>query len=99
MGGRKISAMLPKSRKKSFNNGIVRPAKIGGCKKCSVEKCPDSCSNQTDGNKEFVADFYLLKRQAPNRFYHMLPYQKLYLYCQLFVLVPFLYAFIQLLYF
>ena len=29
--GKKISAILPRSRKKSFNNGIVKPVKLRQC--------------------------------------------------------------------
>ena len=35
---KKISAMLPSSWKKSFNNGIIIPTKVRRCKKCKDEK-------------------------------------------------------------
>ena len=36
--GKKISAMLPKSWKKSFKSGVVIPTKKRFCKECSKEK-------------------------------------------------------------
>ena len=36
--GKKISAMLPRSWKKSFNSGVVIPAKMRFCNVCSVKK-------------------------------------------------------------
>ena len=32
----------------------------------------DKCNNQVNENKEFEANFNLLKRKAPNQFGHML---------------------------
>ena len=36
--GKQVSAMLPKSWKKSFNNGIVIPTKMRFRNECRVEK-------------------------------------------------------------
>ena len=33
--GKKISAMLPRSWKKSFDNGVIIPKKMRFCKKCN----------------------------------------------------------------
>ena len=50
--GEKISAMLPKSWKKSFNNGVVIPLKMRFCKECNTEKHCNRCDNQGNENKD-----------------------------------------------
>ena len=72
--GKKISAMLPKSWKKSFNHGIIRPTKMRRCNKCTGERLCDGCNNQVNENKEFEANLNLSKQEAPTQFGHMLPY-------------------------
>ena len=72
--GKKISAMLPRSWKKSFDSGIIIPARIRYCNECNVKKVCNKCNNQINENKEFEANLYLLKRNAPNEFGYMLPY-------------------------
>ena len=72
--GKKISAILPKSWKKSFFNGIVIPAKMRNCRD---RKLCTTCKNQTIENKEFEATLNDLKRHPPSEFGHMLPYYKL----------------------
>ena len=72
--GKKISAMLPKSWKKSFNIGIVIPAKLRRCDKCRGKTWCATCNNQPNENEEFEADLILLKREDPNKFGYMLPY-------------------------
>ena len=72
--GKKISAMLPKSWIKSFNNGIVIPAKMRGCDDCRGKILCVTCNNQINEIKEFEANLNLSKRKAPNEFGHMLPY-------------------------
>ena len=62
--------------KKSFNNGIVIPAKIRGCDKCRSKILCKTCINQVNENKEFEADLNLLNRKSSNDFGHMLPYYK-----------------------
>ena len=69
--------MLPKSWKKSFNNGTKLSTKMRFCNKCSDNISCNECNNQINENKEFGANIYLLKRHAPNEFGHMLPYYKL----------------------
>ena len=44
--GKKISAMLPWSWKKKFNNGIVVPVKMRGCNESKGEILSDDCKNQ-----------------------------------------------------
>ena len=72
--GKKISAMLPKSWKKSFDNGIIIPAKMRFCDGCNDKKTCNKCNNLINENKEFEANLNLLKREKPNDFGHMLPY-------------------------
>ena len=43
--GEKISAMLPRSWKKSFDNGIIIPKKMRFCNKCNNIKMCDKCNN------------------------------------------------------
>ena len=72
--GEKISAMLPRTWKKSFDNGIIIPAKMRFCNECNVKKVCNKCNNQINENKEFEANLNELKRHPPNEFGHMLPY-------------------------
>ena len=72
--GEKISAKLPRSWKKSFDNGINIPKKMRFCNECNDKKMCDKCNNQINENKEFEANLNELKRHAPNDFGHMLPY-------------------------
>ena len=72
--GKKISAILPKSWKKSFNNGFVIQAKMRSCKD---RKLCTTYENQTIENKEFEATLNDLKRHPPSEFGHTLPYYKL----------------------
>ena len=72
--GKKISAMLPRSRKKSSNNGIVITAKIRRCDNCGGKKLCVTCNNQINENKELEDNLNLLKGEAPNEFGYMLPY-------------------------
>ena len=74
LDGKKISAMLPRSWKKSFNNGIVIPTKMRHCNTCKDGILCITCNNQINEHKEFEANLNLLKRDVPNRFGHMLPY-------------------------
>ena len=72
--GKKISAMLPKSWKKSFNHGIIIPTTMRGGDKCKGEILCDGCNNQVNENKEIEANLNFFKREARNQFGHMLPY-------------------------
>ena len=72
--GEKISAMLTRSWKKSFDSGIIIPTKMRFCNECNDNKMCVKCNNHINENKEFEANLNLLKRNAPNEFDHMLPY-------------------------
>ena len=72
--GKKISAMLPRSWKKSFDNGVIIPEKMRFCNKCNDKKLCNKCNNQIKENKWFEANLNELKRHAPNDFGYMLPY-------------------------
>ena len=72
--GIKISAMLPRSLKKSFNNGIIMPTKMRRCNESFDKILCIRCNNQINENKELEANWNLLKRQAPNQFSHILFY-------------------------
>ena len=74
LDGKKISAMLPRSWKKSFNNGIVIPTKMRHCNACKDGILCVTCNNQINENKEFEANLNLIKREKPNDRGHMLPY-------------------------
>ena len=73
VNGKKISAMLHKSGKKSYKSGVVIPAKMTFCNECYDKIVCDRCTNQVAKNKHFEANFHLIKRQAPKQFGHMLP--------------------------
>ena len=87
--GEKISAMLPESWKKAFNNRNVMPAKLRFCNECADKLTCNRCNNQINENKEFEANLNLLKGQASNQFGHMLRYYEENFYCQFLVLVVF----------
>ena len=73
---KKITAMLPRSWKKSFNNGVIKPTKMRQCNVCKDGKLCTTCNNLINENKEFEANLSLLNRKAPNEFGYMLPYYK-----------------------
>ena len=75
--GEKISAMLPRSWKKSFDNGIIIPAKMRFCNECNDNKMCIKCNNQINENKEFEAILNEVKRNPPNEFGHMLHYYEI----------------------
>ena len=74
--GKKISAMLTRSWKKSFKNGIVIPTKKRQCNECKNGKLCTTCNNQIKENKEFEANLSLLKGHPPSELGHMLPYNE-----------------------
>ena len=51
--GEKISAVLPRSWKKSFNNGIVIPVKMRRCDRCKDGILCITFNNRINENKEF----------------------------------------------
>ena len=76
--GKKITAMLRRSWKKSFFNGIVIPAKMRHCNECKDGIICITCNNQINENKEFEASLYLLEGETPNQFGYTLPYYMIY---------------------
>ena len=77
LNGKKISALLPRSWKKSFNNGIVIPTKVRHCNACKDGILFAVCNNQINENKEFEANLNFLKREKPTDHGYMLPYYKI----------------------
>ena len=74
LDGKKITAMLPRSWKISFNNGVIIPTKMRQCNACKDGILCATCNIQINKNKEFAANLNLLKREKPNDRGHMLPY-------------------------
>ena len=72
--GKKVTAMLPRSWKKSFDSGIIIPTKMRLCNECVDRKMCDNCNNQINENKEFEANLNELKRHPPIEFGHIFPY-------------------------
>ena len=72
--GKKVSALLPKSWKKSFDSGINIPTKMRFCNECNDEKVCNNCKNQINENNEIEASLYEIKRHPPDKFGYMLPY-------------------------
>ena len=72
--GKRISAILPRSWKKSFDNGIVLPVKKKRCSECTGRIISDECNNQVNENKKFGANLNSIKRDISNQYGHMLPY-------------------------
>ena len=73
-GGKKISAMLPRSWKNSFDSGVIKAKEMRFCNECKDGILCTTCNNQINENKEFEANLNLLKRKTTNEFGHMLPY-------------------------
>ena len=71
--GKKITAILPRSWKKSFENGVIIPKKMRRCNTWKDGILCITCNNQIIENKEFEANLNLLKREKPNDCGHMLP--------------------------
>ena len=71
--GKKRSALLSESRKKTFNSGIIIPTKTRFCNECNDKRLCNKCNLIVNETKEFEASLILLKRQPPNQFGHMLP--------------------------
>ena len=69
----KLYRSWTRSRKTSFNNGIIKPTKMRRCSEC---KDGIICKNKINENKEFEANINLSKREAPHEFGFKLPYYK-----------------------
>ena len=48
---KKISAISPRSWKKSFKNGVIIPVKRKHCNECKRKILCDECNNQVNENK------------------------------------------------
>ena len=72
--GKKLSATIPKSWKKSFNNGVVIPTKMRRCNECKSDLLCETGKNKVSENREFEGNLSLLKREAPNEFGLLLPF-------------------------
>ena len=72
--GKEISALLPKSWKKSFDSGMILPTKTRFRSECNDKKVCNKCIFQINEKIEFEADLNELKRHPPNEFGHVLPY-------------------------
>ena len=59
--GKKISAILPISKKKLFNSGVIVPTKIRFFTECNKDKYCDRCDNQITENEKFEDNMNLLK--------------------------------------
>ena len=58
---KKVSALLPKSWKKSFDSGKIIPARMRFYKECNDKKMWKKFNNQINANKEFEANLNELK--------------------------------------
>ena len=74
---RRISAMIPRSWEKSFNNGIVILVKMKRCNQCKGKILCDEFKNQVIKNKNFEAILKILERDIRNQFGHMPLFYKL----------------------
>ena len=72
--GKRISAMLPRSWKKSFSSEIIIPTKMRFCNECNAKILCARCDNQINECKKLEANSNQLKRQIPNQFGYLLPY-------------------------
>ena len=59
---------------KSFNSGVVIPAKMRFCNESNDNIFCNRCNNPNNGNKEFEAILNFLKNQAFEELGHMLSY-------------------------
>ena len=59
--GKKITAMLPRSWKKSFNNGIIIPTKMKRCDICNYKSLCEKCNNQVNEKKRIRSQFKFIK--------------------------------------
>ena len=75
--GKKVSAMLSRSWKNSFDSGIIIPARMKFCNECNDKKNCNKCNYQINENQEFEANLKEIKRHPPNDFGYMLPYYEI----------------------
>ena len=60
--GKKVSAILPRSWKKSFNTEIIITPKMRRCNECKDRILCTTCNNQINENKDLEANLNELKR-------------------------------------
>ena len=77
--------MLPRSWRKSFDSGIIIPAKMKLCDEYNDNKMCDKCNNLINENKEFEVSLNELKRQPPNDFGYMLPHYKIEVFSEIII--------------
>ena len=75
--GKKVSALLPKSWKKSFDSGIIIPTKVRLFNECDDKNLCIKCNNKINENKKLELNLNELKRYPPNEFGRMLPNYKI----------------------
>ena len=71
--GRKVSALLPKPWKKSFDSGLIIPKTMRFCNECNDKNVCNKCSYRINGNNEFEANLNELKTHPPDGVGYMLP--------------------------
>ena len=71
--GNKVTALLPKSWKKSFDSGVIIPEKMRFGNECNDKKVCNKCNYQINQNKEFETNSNELERNPPSEFGYMLP--------------------------
>ena len=77
LDGKKITAMLPRSWEKSFDNGVIIATKMRQGNACKDGRLCATCNNQINENKEFETNLNLLKRKTPIDFGFMVPYYEI----------------------
>ena len=71
----RVTIILAKSWKKSFNNVITSAVKMRRCVECKGEKLCMTRNNEVN-EKKIEINLNFLRRRAPNQFCHVLPYYK-----------------------
>ena len=73
----KISAMLPRSWKKTLNDGVIIPKRMRFFNEYNIEKTCDKCNNNINENIESEANLNELKRHPPNEIGFLLPFYEI----------------------
>ena len=72
--GNKISAMLPRAWKNSFNNGIIIPTKMRRCSECTSGMFCTLCKNQVNESKEVEVNLNFFKKRSSLCIFSLLTY-------------------------
>ena len=75
--GKKITAILPRSWKKSFNSGVIIPEKMSCCNERNDRKVCNISNIQNNEIKVFEANLNEIKRHPPNEFGYMVPHYEI----------------------